>query len=697
MSSIPEGGRMALSPSPPSESSTALSESSTNENNNQFTSITVEFIYSGESSSSSSSTKNGARKRITKAPAAVQKLLIRPTAASLPNRLCEKCHDLHEVVMIEQEEDHEAIIVNSSITILQTNTIKPACQLKTIGDYAFAECIKLPRISIAWSVETIGKNSFARCNQLVQVDLNAAVSKLKHIGFCSFYQCTALARIYIPSTVEEIEGHAFHGCRSLKEVKLLAAFEQPKDEELRLGSLVVGPSAFLDCSSFEKIKIPSSLEKLPKSCFHSCSNLKQVSLPEGLKKIKASSFLNCISLNYVKIPSTVETIEQDSFKGCSALEGVDFGSPHHQQQQQQSSLLKHMEWEAFMDCIALRKMWNYRKDRVQEIQHSAFGNCLALQAVILPQSVELVGIRAFASCPRLVTVEIPPTGMSPQFRIRKDAFVHCKAMINVSLPRSLSEEYKIHGLDNRFGSGFGENGFQGCTWLEQQYGRDLAPFFMGEVSRFGDDYPIHKLCYHSSATSVQTLRKAIQNHQVAKKDDRNDIVDDFGMSPFHILLTAGKRRVDLLEVLLETYPSYILGWEDVTGKKAIEYCFLGWNWTIESMYMVQLCLQNYVTRRLSMWGGSTVWDTDLTAEINSILSEDNNERQQLLWRATFATFQVFEQVEGVSVLELALWKREIFEQSNGDLAQDAAEREVHRARCGSSFVIPNVVSFLELG
>jgi len=174
------------------------------------------------------------------------------------------------------------------------------------------------------------------------------------------------------------------------------------------------------------------------------------------------------------------------------------------------------------------------------------------------------------------------------------------------------------------------------------------------------------------------------------------IVDSFGMSPFHVLLTAGKRRVDLLEVLLESYPSYILGWEDVTGNKAIEYCFLGWNWTIESMYMLQLCLQSYVTRRLATWGGLEAWDTDLTSKVNDILSEDNNERQQQLWRETFGIFQGYQQVERINVLELALWKREICEQSNRELVQDAAEREVHRARCGSSFVIPNVVTFLEI-
>mmetsp|Transcript_31981 Transcript_31981/g.77653 ORF Transcript_31981/g.77653 Transcript_31981/m.77653 type:complete len:700 (-) Transcript_31981:277-2376(-) len=697
---------MASSP-PTSESPNEINQSALS---------ATEFTYSGESIIKDD---DDAGNHITKVPAEVHKLLVRPTATSLPNRFCEKRHALHEVVMLEQEEGDEANENSVVRKATNANNSTSACRLKTIGDYAFAECISLPRLSIPWTVETIGKNAFARCKQLVEVNLAccSSFSQLKYVGFCAFYQCTALIQIHIPSTVEEIEGHAFHGCRSLKEVKLLA-IEQKEKEEVKPGSLVIGPSVFLDCSSLEKIKIPSSLDKLPKSCFHTCSALKEISLPEGLQKIKANAFINCISLEYAKIPSTVEMIQRDAFKGCKTLEAVDFGN------KQKPSMLKEMEWEAFMDCISLRKVKIPNtltvikssvffgctalvdveiSEGVKEIQHSAFGNCNALQAVILPQSVELIGIRAFASCPRLVTVEIPPTNMSPKFRIRKDAFVHCKAMVNVSLPRSLTEEYKIHGPDNSFGGGWGENGFHGCTWLEQQYGTDLAPFLTGEISRYGGGedyyYPIHKLCYHSSATSVETLRRAIQSEQEeAKQDDIMDaIVDSFGMTPFHVLLTAGKRRVDLLEVLLEAYPSYILGWEDVTGKKAIDYCFLGWNWTIESIYMLQLCLRSYVNRRLAIWGGLEAWDTDLTAMVNEILSEDNNERQQELWRATFAIFQGYEQVEGITVLELGLWKRELLERNNGELAQDVAEREVYRARCGSSFVIPNVVSFLEIG
>jgi len=122
-----------------------------------------------------------------------------------------------------------------------------------------------------------------------------------------------LIRIHIPWTVEDIEGHVFHGRGSLGQVKFLG-FQHAK--ELQLGSLVMGPSAFFDCSSLRERKIPVSLEKISKSCFHTCAALRKISLPEGLLKVKANTFIDLASLEYVRIPSTVEIIQWGVFSGA---------------------------------------------------------------------------------------------------------------------------------------------------------------------------------------------------------------------------------------------------------------------------------------------------------------------------------------------------------------------------------------------
>ncbi|CAJ1970035.1 unnamed protein product [Cylindrotheca closterium] len=91
-------------------------------------------------------------------------------------------------------------------------------------------------------------------------------------------------------------------------------------------------------------------------------------------------------------------------------------------------------------------------------------------------------------------------------------------------------------------------------------------------------YPVHrpKLCYHASTTTVVELRKAAIECKATVKpdlgyssfgsdpDDGSDASDvsfgdpaldaSFNLTPFHVLLSAAKRRTDLLEVLLDKFP-----------------------------------------------------------------------------------------------------------------------------------------------
>jgi len=137
---------------------------------------------------------------------------------------------------------------------------------------------------------------------------------------------------------------------------------------------------------------------------------------------------------------------------------------------------------------------------------------------------------------------------------------------------------------------------------------------------------------------------------------------------------------------------------EVTGNRAIDYCFLGWNWTVESTYMLQLYLQSYVTRRLVIWGGIDAWEHGIG------WCDQRNPFRRYQWTiattvaGNFGSLSRFWTAEAITVLELSLWKRKIKEQSNkGEATENALEREIHRARCGSSFVIPNVVARLRTG
>ena len=78
------------------------------------------------------------------------------------------------------------------------------CSITRIGDYAFAECDSLVRITIPNSVQNIGDYAFAGCSRLSEVVIGSGIAS---IGESAFSECGAVSTIKIgsatPPTISE--------------------------------------------------------------------------------------------------------------------------------------------------------------------------------------------------------------------------------------------------------------------------------------------------------------------------------------------------------------------------------------------------------------------------------------------------------------------------------------------------------------
>ena len=93
--------------------------------------------------------------------------------------------------------------------------------LKSIGDYAFANCTEL--ISVTFNpcdIEILSEHIFENCYALEEIILPQTI---KTIEANAFYNCISLKEITIPLSVTEIKSQAFQGCYQLTSVN----FEQP--------------------------------------------------------------------------------------------------------------------------------------------------------------------------------------------------------------------------------------------------------------------------------------------------------------------------------------------------------------------------------------------------------------------------------------------------------------------------------------
>lgn len=101
--------------------------------------------------------------------------------------------------------------------------------VERIGDKAFL-CEKLRKVIIPGNVKSIGKWAFRDCMRLEKVEILEGVVE---IGYSTFQDCKMLKKVSIPRSVDYIGCRAFYGCKYATII-----LRKPKNEFKDTGSLV---------------------------------------------------------------------------------------------------------------------------------------------------------------------------------------------------------------------------------------------------------------------------------------------------------------------------------------------------------------------------------------------------------------------------------------------------------------------------
>lgn len=226
--------------------------------------------------------------------------------------------------------------------------------IKTIGDYAFHQCIRLETVEIPDSVEYIGWNILestpwlesqpegcviAGDNILIAYtgsETNVVIPYgVKIIAGCAFEGCTSMMSVEIPETVREIGGLAFSGCTQLTECNIPYGTETIgsyafhwcaalQKVDIADSVTTIGNHAFAGCSSLISIKLPMGLQRIETAAFYECSSLTTINIPGSVSEISSQAFYRCVSLSEVTLNSTVTSVGTDAFSGCSGMQRIVF-------------------------------------------------------------------------------------------------------------------------------------------------------------------------------------------------------------------------------------------------------------------------------------------------------------------------------------------------------------------------------------
>ena len=208
--------------------------------------------------------------------------------------------------------------------------------------------------------------------------------------------------------------------------------------------------AFSGCPALESVTLPDSVVSIGKMAFQSCIGIKEVHCGKGLKSIGDSAFIHCTSLEKLELNDGLEYIGYSAFMQDTSLQGT-IVFPES---------LKYLGNAAFgvysSKARDLTAIWNARSCKhIRDNQgwgaplycfsKIVFGEqvvsipdqlCYATycDTIILPESVDSIGLQAFASNNKLKYVKMP----SSLSHIGQGVFYHCEQLSSIRIPEGVS-------------------------------------------------------------------------------------------------------------------------------------------------------------------------------------------------------------------------------------------------------------------
>ena len=280
-----------------------------------------------------------------------------------------------------------------------TNTLVLGCKnsvipnyITSIGEYAFAGCSGLTRITLPEGVTNIEYQAFADCSGLTEVDLSNCTN-LKSIEN-NIFNYSGLTSITLPSSFSStnIFSNAFGNCYSLAEVYNYSSL-----------TITAGSSSYGCVGKYAKVVYNASdlTGEKPASRIQTIDNIKYyVDDSEGdfIALVPAVARDSLITL---KLDSKTTEINQHAFQYCSGLTGaLDLSN---------CTSLEAIGDYAFDDCSGLTGALDLSNcTSLEAIGDYAFWDCSGLTEVDLSNCTRLtsIGERAFFDCIRLTSVTI---------------------------------------------------------------------------------------------------------------------------------------------------------------------------------------------------------------------------------------------------------------------------------------------------
>ena len=207
------------------------------------------------------------------------------------------------------------------------------CTVTTLADHALANCTKMVRAEVPFTVSLIDSYAFYSSTNIETLRMHEGVQR---IGSFSMSHINKIETLTIPASVDSISGTFVNYSGSLREIlvnpgntkylsndgvlfskdrKLLVAFPGGKGTSYTIphGTVNIGSSAFRGTSLLQEINMPVSLRVIEGSAFFECTSLGSIDVPNGVTTIGNSAFSHCSSVTAADLPETLTELSYNAF------------------------------------------------------------------------------------------------------------------------------------------------------------------------------------------------------------------------------------------------------------------------------------------------------------------------------------------------------------------------------------------------
>ena len=420
----------------------------------------------------------------------------------------------------------------------------------SIGNDAFKSCTSLTSIKISSSVESIATTALTGCTSLKNIIVeegNPKYTAINDILYCNndselvlvkyapaktensfslpenvtsissyaFDKTSNLETVILHENVTSIDESAFYDCESIRFNNYDTAYYLGNEEQPYLylieaqssatsckvheNTKLIASKAFSECgSSLKSIEIPNSEIKLAENTFFYCNYIESATIPTSaieyipkynLKSIVINSgseieegmFSGCYQLTEIILPETINNIDYQKFQTCSEsiFAQYDYAKYLGTADNPYFYLMKtdnmditsctiHPDTKvigvgAFGGCLDLCEV--EIPNGVTTLCEGAFGGCFDITSITIPSSVASIADYAFASCVSLSSVTV----LNNSAEIGKYAFSSCENITSITLPAyaidCIPDKKIIQNLTINGGTSIDENVFNSCTNL----------------------------------------------------------------------------------------------------------------------------------------------------------------------------------------------------------------------------------------